>query len=169
MKETAWNKPNLRHIWTYRWQRHSTATNIAPTWLICLPKGGPTKTTWIACGNLSRRYLCPGKVQQGWLCWALVGVEQAQSPSDDGNTNLLTIFQLSPALIMAKFLLLGFQTAGFPRSAISLVPLCLKISWLGSPVLPFPVYGHTDCYFLQRYWMFSNSLPHQPNTTLISA
>lgn len=70
------------------------------------------------------------------------------------------IFLLGPALITAKFPLLGFQTTGFPRSAISLVPLCLKVSWQGSPVLPFPVYGHRQTYFLQtRRFIFFNSLP----------
>lgn len=146
MKETAWNRPNLQHIWTYRQQRHSAATNVASTDCNLPPQGWSEQSNWTA-----HRKLCPRKVPYGWLGWALAGASRYHLHQ------MMATWTCQHGNIPARFPFLAFQTAAFPGSAISLVPLYLKISWLGSPMLPFPVYGHrqtltfyrgTECFLI---------------------
>lgn len=104
MKETAWNGPNLWHIWIFRWQRRGAATNTASTDCNLPTQRWPDQNNWTARGNLSHQFFCPGKVQQGWLGRVPAGA--------DSNANLLTRqYSCSVlALIITKFPLPGFQT-----------------------------------------------------------
>lgn len=85
------------------------------------------------------------------------GSWQQRKPADK------TIFLLSLGFDHNKIPTSWFPDC-FPGSAISLVPL--KISWAGSPVLPFPVYGHR-CLFFYRYT--EDFLIHSPPSAKYNA
>lgn len=151
IKETAWNRPNLQHIWTYRWQRLSCHQHRFD----CLESACP-RVVQAERFNRTRKSLTPV-----FLSWAskeriAAGLNWACTTSIRGTI---------PDLIMPKFLLPRFQTASFLWSATSLVTLCLTISWLDNSSAAFPsLQSLTRCYFLQRRWTFS-----QANAALISA
>lgn len=159
MKETAWNRPNLRHIWTYRWQRRSAATNIASTDCNLPTQGWSDQSNWIAHGKLSRRYFCPGKVQRGWLGWAPAGAEPAPSPSVNGNANLLAR-RYSCSVLLWSWKNSHFLVSGLlvfrGRSSRRCLHAWRFPDWAAPCCLS--QFMATDCCFLETLWMFSKSL-----------
>lgn len=87
IKETAWNRPNLWRIRTYRWQRPWAATNIDSTDWSLPAQGWSKQIDSITRRNLSHRYFCPGQVKEGLV---LAWIKHAPFPSDGRNARLLT-------------------------------------------------------------------------------
>lgn len=145
----------ISSIWTYRWQRHSTATNIDPTDCNLPTQGWSNQSNWTAHGNLSRWYFCPGKAR---LSWSPAGAKQA--PPDDSSTNLLT---RQYSFDCGKIHSSSFPGHQFPQVG-HLAGASVPEDFLaGQPCTAFP-----SSWSHEIIWCLCNSLPLSPTTMLIS-